>query len=82
MRYSFIGRHKNIKSEGVRQILPETIHRNGQIDDDFQLYLSRSSGDRQTLNRTINGWGRRIEDRDKIGRVGDTLDEPRIYSDS
>ena len=66
MRYSFIGRHKNIKSEGVRQNLPETIHRNGQIDDDFQLYLSRSSGDRQTLNRTINGWGRRIEDRDKI----------------
>ena len=54
MRYSFIGRHKNFKSEGVRQNLPETIHRNGQIDDDFQLYLSRSSGG-QTLNRTMDG---------------------------
>ena len=56
MRYSFIGRHKNIKSEGVRQILPETIHRNGQIDNDFQSYLSRSSGG-QTLNRTMDGEG-------------------------
>ena len=27
--------------EGVRQILPVTIHRNEQIDDDFQLYLLR-----------------------------------------